>query len=52
MKNNLIQNKEEYHKKKINWENIQAEMKEKFGLDIYESWLKKINFIEEFNNYI
>ena len=52
MKNNLIQNKGEFHKKKINWENIQSEMKEKFGLDIYESWLKKINFIEEFNNYI
>tara|TARA_B100001057_G_scaffold115257_1_gene113745 strand:+ start:1440 stop:2783 length:1344 start_codon:yes stop_codon:yes gene_type:complete len=27
-------------------------MKEKLGLDIYESWLKKINFVEEFNNYI
>ena len=21
-------------------------------LDIYESWLKKIDFVEEFNNYI
>ena len=28
------------------------EMKEKFGKDIYESWLRKINFVEEFNNYI
>ncbi len=27
-------------------------MKEKLGNDIYESWLKKIDFIEEFNNYI
>ena len=27
-------------------------MKNKLGLDIYESWLKKINFVEEFNNYI
>ena len=27
-------------------------MKNKLGLDIYESWLKKINFLEEFNNYI
>ena len=27
-------------------------MKEKLGNGIYESWLKKIDFIEEFNNYI
>ena len=27
-------------------------MKEKFGKDIYESWLRKIDFIDEFKNYI
>ena len=27
-------------------------MKNKLGLDIYESWLKKINFVEEFHNYL
>jgi chromosomal replication initiator protein len=27
-------------------------MKNKLGLDIYESWLKKIIFVEEFNNYL
>ena len=27
-------------------------MKNKLGLEIYESWLKKINFVDEFNNYI
>ncbi len=37
---------------KISWEKIQAEMKEKFGKDIYESWLRKISFEEEFSNYI
>ena len=37
---------------KISWEKIQKEMKEKLGKDIYESWLRKISFIEEFNNYI
>ena len=26
--------------------------KKKLGLDVYESWLKKISFVEEFNNYI
>ncbi|MBD1173998.1 chromosomal replication initiator protein DnaA [Pelagibacterales bacterium SAG-MED01] len=36
----------------LDWSLIQAQMKSKLGLDIYESWLKKINFVEEFNNYI
>jgi chromosomal replication initiator protein len=27
-------------------------MKNKLGIEIFESWLKKINFVEEFNNYI
>ena len=36
----------------FDWNIIQTEMKNKLGLDIYESWLKKINFLEEFNNYI
>ncbi len=37
---------------KLDWQLIQNEMKEKMGSEVYESWLKKINFIEEFNNYI
>ena len=52
MKNNLNQNSESFSTKKIDWNNIQLEMKEKFGKDIYESWLRKINFIDEFKNYI
>ena len=36
----------------LDWILIQSEMKNKLGIDIYESWLKKINFVEEFNNYI
>ncbi len=36
----------------LDWNLIQIEMKNKLGQDIYESWLKKINFVEEFNNYI
>ena len=35
-----------------NWSLIQDEMRKNLGSDIYESWLKKIKFIEEFNNYI
>ena len=50
MKNKNLLNKTE--QVKISWEKIQIEMKEKFGKDIFESWLRKINFQEEFNNYI
>jgi len=37
---------------KFDWTLVQTEMKNKLGLDVYESWLKKINFVEEFNNYL
>ena len=52
--NNSIINKSLNNLKseKLDWKLIQAEMKNKLGLEIYESWLKKINFVEEFNNYI
>ncbi len=36
----------------LDWNSIQIEMKNKLGNDIYESWLKKINLVEEFNNYL
>ena len=36
----------------FDWNSVQDEMKSKLGLDVYESWLKKINLIDEFNNYI
>ncbi len=36
----------------LNWQQIQSEMKNKLGLEIYESWLKKISFLEEHNNYL
>ena len=37
---------------KLDWNLVQSEMKNKLGLDIYESWLKKIIFVEEFHNYL
>ena len=37
---------------KLDWQLIQNEMKKKMGSEVYESWLKKIDFIDEFNNYI
>ena len=36
----------------FDWQQIQSEMKNKLGLEIYESWLKKISFLEEHNNYL
>jgi len=36
----------------FDWLTVQAEMKNKLGADIYESWLKKISFEEEINNYV
>ena len=36
----------------FDWNLVQNEMKNKLGLDVYESWLKKITFVEEFNNYL
>ena len=52
MKNILSKKSENLSIKKIDWSKIQIDMKEKLGNGIYESWLKKIDFIEEFNNYI
>jgi len=36
----------------LDWTEIQNQMKNKLGSEVYESWLKKINFLEEMNNYI
>ena len=52
MKNILNKKPENFSIKKIEWGKIQQDMKEKLGNDIYESWLKKIDFVDEFNNYI
>ena len=53
MSNKLNNNKFSNLKTQIlDWKSIQLEIKNKFGKDIFESWLKKIIFVEEFNNYI
>ena len=36
----------------LDWVVIQKDMKNKLGSDIYESWLRKIDFVEEMNNYV
>ena len=50
MKNNLQNNKA--LEKKIDWPSIKKELREKLGNDIFESWVKKIELVEEFHNYI
>ncbi len=53
MKNNLNNNaKDLQQNQSIDWSTIQSDMKKSFGSEIFESWLRKIDLIEEFNNYI
>ena len=51
-KNNLSKSTENISQTKIDWNEIQLRMKSNFGNDIYESWLRKLNFVEEFKNYL
>ena len=51
MKNNL-QNSNTLEDKKIDWNAVQSAMKKKLGQDIFDSWLKKMELIQEFNNYV
>jgi len=50
--NNTTQNLNSTSSEALDWAVIQKDMKNKLGSDIYESWLRKIDFIEEMNNYI
>ena len=50
--NNLNQKTDNFTSIKLDWSVIQPEMKNKFGKDIYESWIKKIEFVNEFHDYI
>ncbi len=36
----------------LDWELIQSELRLKLGTEVYESWIRKIKLVEEFNNYI
>jgi len=45
-------NNENVSEKKLDWQVIQNEMKNKIGNDIFESWLKKITFVDEFSSYV
>ena len=51
-KNILNKNTENFTSTKLDWSIIQAEMRNKLGNEVYESWLKKIGFVEELKNYV
>jgi len=51
MKNNLTNIKSD-NINKIDWKLLQDELKNKFGSEIYDSWLKKIDLVDEFKNYV
>jgi len=51
-KNILNKNTENFTSTKLDWSIIQAEMRNKLGNEVYESWLKKISFVEELKNYV
>ena len=51
-KNILNKNTENFTSTKLDWSIIQAEMRNILGNDVYESWLKKISFVEELKNYV
>ena len=51
-KNILNKKNETYSSDKLDWNIIQSEMKNKLGNDIFESWLRKLNFLDEFKNYV
>ncbi len=51
MKNNL-QNNSPIEEKKLDWKIVQNVMEDKFGSDIFDSWLKKIELIDEYKNYV
>ena len=51
-KSTNINNLNNFKSENFDWKLVQSEMKNKLGLDVYESWLKKITFVDEFNNYL
>ena len=50
--NNITHNLKNAPSEALDWAVIQKDMKNKLGSDIFESWLRKIDFVEEMNSYI
>ena len=51
-KQSNINNLNNFKEESFDWKLVQVEMKNKLGTDVFESWLKKITFVDEFNNYL
>ena len=51
-KSTNINNLNSFKSENFDWKLVQSEMRNKLGQDVYESWLKKITFVDEFNNYL
>ena len=51
-KNYNIQNINKYKSESFEWDIVKSEIQKQLGIEVYESWIKKISFLEEFNNYI
>ena len=49
---NIKNNPKSFNDDNLNWDIVKKEMQVRLGSDIYESWLKKISFVDEFSNYI
>ena len=50
--NNITHNLKNISSDALEWPVIQKDMKNRLGSDIYESWLRKIDFVEEMSNYV
>ena len=50
--NNISKNLKNFSSEALDWAIVQKDMKSKLGSDIYESWLRKIDFVEEMNSYV
>ena len=49
-KSTNINNLNNFKSENFDWKLVQSEMKNKLGLDVYESWLKKITHIDGCKN--
>ena len=52
MNNSLNQNLNKKNSDTINWDQIQDDFKIKFGNDVFESWLKKMQLLEINSDYL
>jgi chromosomal replication initiator protein len=50
--NNTTHNLQSTSSEELDWAVIQKDLKSRLGRDIYDSWLRKIDFVEEIGNYI